>query len=122
MPEKSPFESIFSGDFVSFFWQKGNINIILVIFLHLYIKYISGTQLVFFFNEMLIKVSPLISPKLPHPEKIWLCAYISMYFLRKIIFHFPSKENVFLQKRKFIFSDITKKIISQCKFFGKTIF
>ena len=32
--------------FVCFFWQKGNINIIFVIFLHVYRKYISGAQLV----------------------------------------------------------------------------
>ena len=50
--------------------------------------------------------------------------YISMYFLIKIIFHFPSKEKIsyFREKRSTSFPDITKKIIFQCDFFGKTIF
>ena len=50
--------------------------------------------------------------------------HISMYFLRKIIFHFPSKEKLsyFLEKRNTIVPDITKKIIFQCDFCGKTIF
>ena len=49
---------------------------------------------------------------------------ISMYFLRETIFHFPTKEKIsyFREKRNTIFPDITKKIIFQCDFFGKTIF
>ena len=47
--------------------------------------------------------------------------HISMYFFRKIIFHFPSKEknNIFSGKKN---TDNTRKIIFQCNFFGKTIF
>ena len=49
---------------------------------------------------------------------------LSMYFLRKAIFHFPSKEKVlyFRENRSTIVSDITKKITFQCDFLGKTIF
>ena len=47
-----------------------------------------------------------------------------MYFLRKIIFHFPSKRKIsyFWVKRNTIFLDNRRKIISQYDFFGKTIF
>ena len=50
--------------------------------------------------------------------------HISLYFLIKINFHFPSKENIlyFREKRNTIFPDITKKIIFKCDFFGNTIF
>ena len=50
--------------------------------------------------------------------------HISMYFLRKIIFHFPSKEKIsYFPEKNTIFSDDTKKSIFQCDlFFGKTIF
>ena len=50
--------------------------------------------------------------------------HISMHFLRKIIFHFPSKENLshFQEKRNTIFQDITKNTTPQHDFFGKTIF
>ena len=45
-----------------------------------------------------------------------------MYFLRKIIFHFPSKEydHIFGDKNT-IFPDNTRKIIFQCNIFGKAI-
>ena len=47
-----------------------------------------------------------------------------MCFLRKIIFHFPSKEkrSYYREKGNTIFPDITKDIIFQCDFFVKTIF
>ena len=49
--------------------------------------------------------------------------HIFMYFLRKIIFNFPSeKKNLFWGKRNAIFPDDIRKIILQCNFFGKTIF
>ena len=45
------------------------------------------------------------------------------FFLRKIIFHFPCKEKIyFREKRNTIFPDITKKVIFQGDFFGKTVF
>ena len=46
-----------------------------------------------------------------------------LFFLRKIIFHCPCKEKIyFWEKRNTIFPDITKKVIFQGNFFGKTIF
>ena len=50
--------------------------------------------------------------------------HIYMYFLRKIIFHFSSKEKIsyLWEKRNTIFPDITKQIILQCNFCGKTTF
>ena len=45
-----------------------------------------------------------------------------MYFLRKIIFHFPSRGLEFSGKRNIIFTDNTRKIMFQRDFFGKTIF
>ena len=50
--------------------------------------------------------------------------HTSMYFWSSIIFNFPSKEEIsyFREKRNTIFPDITKKIIFNCQFFGKTIF
>ena len=47
---------------------------------------------------------------------------ISMYFLRKIIFHFRSRKNIFSRKRNATFLDGRRKIIFQRDFFGKTIF
>ena len=44
------------------------------------------------------------------------------YFLRKIIFHFPSNASIFSGKRNIIFPNNTRKIIFQRNFFGKTIF
>ena len=45
--------------------------------------------------------------------------HISMYFLRKIIFHFPSKEKIscFWEKRNTVFPDITKKDHIPVRFF-----
>ena len=50
--------------------------------------------------------------------------HISMYFLRKIIFHFPSKEKIsyFLEKTPPIFPDLQERSYSSAIFFGKTIF
>ena len=46
-----------------------------------------------------------------------------MYFLRKIIFDFPSvKKNHILGKKNAILPDDARKIIVQCDFFGKIIF
>ena len=49
--------------------------------------------------------------------------HISMYFLKKIIFHFPSKEKIsyFLEK-KYYLSRWTRKIIFQPNFFVKSRF
>ena len=44
-----------------------------------------------------------------------------MYFLRKIIFHFPTKEKIYFPEKNTIFPDNTRKIIFQCDFFGNTI-
>ena len=51
--------------------------------------------------------------------------HICMYFLRKIIFHFLSKEKIscFLGKKYHLLSsDNTRKIIFQWNFFEKTLF
>ena len=48
-----------------------------------------------------------------------------MYFLRKIIFYFPSEERISnfpVKKQNNIFPDNTRKIIFQCDIFGKIIF
>ena len=46
-----------------------------------------------------------------------------MYFLRKIIFHFPSIEKrSYFRVKNIIFPDNKRNIIFQCDFFGKTIF
>ena len=48
-----------------------------------------------------------------------------MYFLRKIIFYFPSEERISnfpVKKKNNIFPDNTRKIIFQCDIFGKIIF
>ena len=82
------FKCIFSGeDHLWFFLQKG--NIIFVTFIHIYRKY-----------------------------------HISMYFLRKIIFHFPSKEKISYLKRKKIppFQIIQERSYSSAILLGKTIF
>ena len=43
--------------------------------------------------------------------------HISMYFLRKIIFHFPSKEELlYFREKNTIFPDNTRNIIFQCNF------
>ena len=60
--------------------------------------------------------------------RIYRKNHLFMNFFRKTIFHFPSrkknkkKTTYFREKRKTTFPDITKKIIFQCDFFGKTIF
>ena len=78
------FKCIFSGeDHLWFFLQKG--NIIFVTFIHIYRKY-----------------------------------HISMYFLRKIVFHFPSNKKYYIfRKLNTIFLDNKRKIILQCDFFWK---
>ena len=50
--------------------------------------------------------------------------YISMYFFRKVIFHFSSKEKIslFCEKRNAIFPVITKKIIFQRDFLERPSF
>ena len=49
--------------------------------------------------------------------------HISMYFLRKIIFHFPSKEKIsYFPEKNTIFPVNTRKIIFQHNFFEKSIF
>ena len=49
--------------------------------------------------------------------------HISMFFLRKIIFHFPSKKKYHIFRNKnTIFLDNTRKIIFQRDVFGKTIY
>ena len=46
-----------------------------------------------------------------------------MYFLRNIIFHFPSRKNItFSRKRNAIFPDDTRKIIFQCYFLERISF
>ena len=55
--------------------------------------------------------------------KMYRKHHISMYFLRKIIFHFPPRKNIiFSRKRSAIFPDDTRKIIFWCDFFGKITF
>ena len=48
---------------------------------------------------------------------------ISQYFLRKIVFYFPStgKYHIFGEKNT-VFPDNTGKIMFLCNFFGNTIF
>ena len=49
--------------------------------------------------------------------------HISMYLLRKIIFHFPSKEKIScFPGKKYHLSKYTRKIIFQRNLFGKTMF
>ena len=49
--------------------------------------------------------------------------HIFMYFLRKIIFHFPSKVKISIfWVKNIIFPDKRKKIRFYCDIFGKTIF
>ena len=50
--------------------------------------------------------------------------HISMYFLRNIIFHFPSVKKIscFREERNAIFPYDISKIIFQCNFFGKASF
>ena len=43
--------------------------------------------------------------------------HISMYFLRKIIFYFPSKEKIYFAEKNTIFPDNTRNIIFQRDFF-----
>ena len=56
-------------------------------------------------------------------EDLKKISYFLVFFLKKIIFHFPPKVKViFLRKRNMIFPNNTKKIIFQREFFGETIF
>ena len=45
--------------------------------------------------------------------------HLSMYFLRKIIFHFPFKEKISYFPENTIFRDNTRKILFQRNFFWK---
>ena len=45
-----------------------------------------------------------------------------MYFLERIIFHFPPRKNIFSREINAILPDGTRKIMFQCDFSGKTIF
>ena len=45
-----------------------------------------------------------------------------MYFLRKLILHFPSKEQISFFPEKIIIFPGRKNIIFKLNFFGKTIF
>ena len=55
-----------------------------------------------------------------HLKKI---SFFCVFFLRKIIFHFPSRGKIiFSGKGNIIFPDNTRKIIFQRDIFGKTIF
>ena len=57
-----------------------------------------------------------------HFYRIYREHHISMYFLRKIIFHYPSRKDIiFSRKRNAIFPDETRKIIFQRDIFGKTL-
>ena len=61
--------------------------------------------------------------KRPSFQNIWRKYHISVYFLRKIILHFPSGGKIiFSGKRNIIFPDNTKKFTFQRELFGKTIF
>ena len=60
----------------------------------------------------------------PSFQKTCTKYHISIYFWRKIIFHFPSKEqNHIFGKRKYqlFYRKYAGKIIFQCNLFGKTI-
>ena len=48
--------------------------------------------------------------------------YVSTYLLRKIIFHFPTKEKISYFPENYHLSRYTRKIIFQRYFFGKTMF
>ena len=56
-------------------------------------------------------------------EHLMKISYFCVFFLRKIIFHFPfGGKIIFLGNRNIIFPDNTRKIKFQRNFFGKTIF
>ena len=55
-----------------------------------------------------------------HIHRICRKYHISMYFLRKIIFHFPSENKIMLSGKNTIIHN-TRKVIFQCNFFRKTI-
>ena len=85
----------------------------------------NGILSVFFGEDNLcyFKILCLRRKKRCHLYQIYRKHHISMYFLRKIIFHFPPRKNIiFSRKISAIFPDDTRKIIFWCYFLGKIIF
>ena len=61
--------------------------------------------------------------EIPSFQNIWKKYLISRYFLKRFFLSFVSKDKIkFSGKSNIIFLDNTRKIISQCNFFGKIIF
>ena len=61
--------------------------------------------------------------EIPSFQNIWKKYLISRYFLKRLFLFFVSKDKIkFSGKSNIIFLDNTRKIISQCNFFGKIIF
>ena len=61
--------------------------------------------------------------EIPSFQNIWKKYLISRYFSKRLFLSFVSKDKIkFSGKSNIIFLDNTRKIISQCNFFGKIIF
>ena len=94
--------------FPRIFWERSSFIFRLLKKYHIFRK-----EIPYFLMIQERSNSSAICLERPSFQDIWGNYHIFMYFLRKIIFHFPSNA---------IFPDDRREIIFPCNFFGKIIF